>query len=96
MAKSARHEFLSPGWIAAIENLRDEFADRAPAPTMVLRANVVIGDAPFDEPEIQGHIDTSLGLKTLQLGPGYRVNPDGDFFAELKALLGEAAVVSGS
>ena len=41
-------------------------------------------------------LDTSLGLKTLQLGPGYRVNPDGDFFAELKALLGEAAIVSSS
>jgi hypothetical protein len=73
VAKSARHEFLSPGWIAAIENLRDEFADRAPAPTMVLRANVVIGDAPFDEPEIQGHIDTSLGLS---IAPGHVERPD--------------------
>ena len=52
-------------------------------------------DYPGDAPVILA-LDTSLGLKTLQLGPGYRVNPDGDFFAELKALLGEAAVVSGS
>ena len=38
-------------------------------------------------------LDTSLGERTLALGPGYRVKPDSDFFAEVKALLGEAAVV---
>ena len=32
------------------------------------------------------------GLRTLQFGPGYRVQPEPDFFAEVKALLGEAAV----
>ena len=50
-------------------------------------------DYPGDAPVILA-LDTSLGKKTLELGPAYRVNPDGDFFAELKALLGEAAVVS--
>jgi hypothetical protein len=28
----------------------------------------------------------------LELGPGYRVQPTPDFFAEVKTLLGEAAV----
>jgi hypothetical protein len=37
-------------------------------------------------------VETSLGPKVLQLGPGFRVAPDADFFAEVKALLGEAAV----
>ena len=37
-------------------------------------------------------LDTSLGPKTLQLGPAFRVRPEPDFFAEVKALLGEAAV----
>ena len=32
------------------------------------------------------------GRGTLQLGPGFRVRPEPDFFAEVKALLGEAAV----
>jgi DNA polymerase-3 subunit alpha len=36
---------------------------------------------------------TSNGPKLLQLGPGYRVQPVPDFFAEAKALLGEAAVL---
>jgi DNA polymerase-3 subunit alpha len=38
-------------------------------------------------------LETSLGARTLALGPGYRVQPDSDFLAEAKALLGEASVV---
>jgi DNA polymerase III subunit alpha len=34
----------------------------------------------------------SSGEKTLQLGPDYRVKADPDFFAEVKSLLGEAAI----
>jgi DNA polymerase III subunit alpha len=37
-------------------------------------------------------LDTSGGPKRLALGPEYRVRPVPDFFAEAKALLGEAAV----
>jgi DNA polymerase-3 subunit alpha len=37
-------------------------------------------------------LETSAGPKTLQLGNDYRVQPGPDFFAEAKALLGEAAV----
>ncbi|HXY16739.1 MAG TPA: DNA polymerase III subunit alpha [Gaiellaceae bacterium] len=38
-------------------------------------------------------VETSVGPKTLALGPDHRVQPDSDFLAEAKALLGEAAVV---
>ena len=37
-------------------------------------------------------ISTSQGETTLALGPEYRVKPEPDFFAEVKSLLGEAAV----
>jgi DNA polymerase-3 subunit alpha len=37
-------------------------------------------------------LETSAGPKTLQLGNDYRVQPGPDFFAEAKALLGEAGV----
>src|SRR5215216_5081831 len=33
------------------------------------------------------------GFRRLEFGPGFRVAPDSDFFAEAKTLLGEAAVV---
>jgi DNA polymerase-3 subunit alpha len=36
---------------------------------------------------------TSVGPKLLELGPNFRVQPVPDFFAEAKALLGEAAVL---
>ena len=40
-------------------------------------------------------IDTSAGAQdTAASGPEYRVQPDGDFFAEAKALLGEAALIA--
>ncbi len=38
-------------------------------------------------------IETAGGSRQLALGPGFRVRPDSDFYAEVKALLGEAAVV---
>jgi DNA polymerase-3 subunit alpha len=37
-------------------------------------------------------METSQGPRTLALGPEYRVEPAADFFAEVKALLGAAAV----
>ncbi len=38
-------------------------------------------------------LETSEGPKVLALGPEYRVRPAPDFYAEVKALLGEAAVL---
>jgi len=37
-------------------------------------------------------LETSQGETTLVFGPDYRVQPEADFFAEVKSLLGEAAV----
>jgi DNA polymerase-3 subunit alpha len=39
-------------------------------------------------------VETSTGEKLLEFGTGYRVRAVPDFFAEVKALLGEAAVTS--
>jgi DNA polymerase III subunit alpha len=38
-------------------------------------------------------LDRAAGPQTLQFGPQFKVQPDGDFFAEVKALLGESAVL---
>lgn len=37
-------------------------------------------------------LETSDGLKTLELGPGYRVARGPDVYAGIKALLGDAAI----
>jgi hypothetical protein len=38
-------------------------------------------------------VQMTEGTKELVLGPAYKVKPVPDFFAEAKALLGEAAVL---
>ncbi len=51
----------------------------------------LVKEYPGDSP-VYVALETSLGARTLALGPGYRVQPDSDFIAEAKALLGEASV----
>lgn len=55
------HPFLSPEWIVAARQIRDDYADKAPEPTEQVRANLVITDAPFAVDEIEGHVDTTGG-----------------------------------
>ena len=52
----------------------------------------LVHDFPGDAP-VYLSLETSLGERTLALGAGYRVKPDADFLAEVKALLGETALV---
>ncbi len=65
-------------------------ARQAPAGVIQELARLV-KDYPGEAP-VYVALDTTLGPKTLALGPDYRVQPDSDFLAEAKALLGEAAV----
>ena len=67
--------------------------DARQAPAGVIRELArLVGDFPGDSP-VYVSLDTSEGPRTLALGPEYRVQPDPDFLAEAKALLGEASVV---
>jgi DNA polymerase III subunit alpha len=52
----------------------------------------LIGEYPGQAP-VELEVHTSAGPKMLRLGPGFRVQPDGDFLAEARALLGAAALV---
>jgi DNA polymerase-3 subunit alpha len=65
-------------------------AARAPA-GIVGELATLLRDHPGEAP-VYLDMETSSGLKRLELGPGYRVAPSSDFFAEVKHLLGEAAV----
>ncbi|HEY2328132.1 MAG TPA: DNA polymerase III subunit alpha [Gaiellaceae bacterium] len=51
----------------------------------------LISDFPGEAP-VYLHCKTSLGPKVYALGPAFKVSPAPDFYAELKMLLGEAAV----
>jgi len=67
--------------------------DAREAPAGLIRElAVLVKDFPGDAP-VYVALETSLGARTLALGPEYRVKPDADFYAEARALLGEAALV---
>jgi DNA polymerase-3 subunit alpha len=62
------------------------------APAGVIRELAsLVKDFPGEAP-VYVDLVTSMGSKLLELGPKYRVKPVPDFFAEVKALLGEASV----
>lgn len=66
--------------------------DARKAPAGILRElGVIVRDHP-GEAKVVLAVETSEGPKTLEFGPDYRVAPVADFYAEVKALLGEAAV----
>jgi DNA polymerase III subunit alpha len=66
-------------------------ARRAPA-GLIRELAGVVRDFPGEAPVIVS-LETSEGARTLQLGPEFKVRPEADFFAEVRALLGEAAVL---
>jgi DNA polymerase III subunit alpha len=66
-------------------------ARRAPA-GLIRELASLVKDFPGEAP-VYVDLETSDGERTLALGPEYRVKPDADFFAEARALLGEAALV---
>jgi DNA polymerase-3 subunit alpha len=66
--------------------------DAREAPAGLIRElAILVRDFPGDAP-VYVSLETSLGERTLALGSDYRVKPDADFFAEVRALLGEAAI----
>ena len=66
--------------------------DARAAPAGIVRElGHVVKDFP-GEAKVVVALETSAGSRTLELGPEFRVRPEADFFAEVKALLGEAAV----
>jgi hypothetical protein len=82
-----------PAAIAAAWSAKKLKVDARIAPAgVVLELASLVKDFPGEAP-VYVDLVTSMGSKLLELGPKYRVKPVPDFFAEVKALLGEAAVV---
>lgn len=62
------YRFLSQEWILAAAEIRDEYRDRVGPTEIAIRANVTVTEAPFDEPTIHGHVDTTGGAISLDQG----------------------------
>jgi DNA polymerase III subunit alpha len=65
-------------------------ARSAPAGTIRDLADVVKSFP--GEAQVVLELETSMGPQTYEFGPGFRVRPEPDFYAEVKSLLGETAV----
>ena len=87
---SARHVAGDLKRLAAAGD--EQGADQPDHEALVRDLATLVKDYPGEAP-VYVDLETSDGERTLALGPGYRVKPDSDFFAEAKALLGEAALV---
>jgi DNA polymerase-3 subunit alpha len=65
-------------------------ARKAPA-GLIRNLAELVREYPGEAPVVVA-LETSVGARQLALGPDFRVRPEPDFFAEVKSLLGEAAV----
>jgi hypothetical protein len=63
-----KHEFLSPEWVEAAKGLRESFEGEVSPPAHTIKMNLVITDAPFQDDEIQAHMDTTSGDLQMDLG----------------------------
>ena len=77
--------------VAARKEVRLRIDARQAPAGLIRELAALVRDFPGEAP-VYVALETSLGERTLALGPDYRVQPDADFFAEARALLGEAAL----
>ena len=84
--------------VAAFEAIPERREVRLRLDARSARAGIVrelatlLRDFPGDSP-VYVAMQMTAGSRLLEFGPGYRVAPNPDFYAEVKALLGEAAVL---
>jgi putative sterol carrier protein len=69
-----KYQFLTPEWVAAAKELREQFGGDSPAPAHVVRMNQVVTEVPFGDGEVKAYMDTSGGSMDLDLGE--LENPD--------------------
>lgn len=62
------HVFLSPEWIEAIREIRNEYAGRVDEPAVEIAANITVTDTPFDESVVRGHVDTTGRTLVIEEG----------------------------
>ncbi len=61
------HQFLSPEWIAAVRDLRNEFPEAGSVVPIAIRMNLIVNETPFDA-DVSAHVDTSQGALIVEEG----------------------------
>ncbi len=62
------YDFLSPEWIEAVKDIRDEYAADGMTAPVELSVNLVVTDVPFSELPLRAHVDTSGGGLVIEQG----------------------------
>ena len=95
--KEGETKMIAPEILASSEAAPERKQVRLPLDARKAHAGLirelaaVVRDFPGEAPVFVDML-TSEGPKTMRLGASYNVQPVPDFFAEVKALLGEAAI----
>ncbi len=85
--------FDATSWETRRSEVRLRVDARRAGASVIGELAAVVRDFP-GEARVVVDLEMSEGPRTYVLGPSYTVRPESDFFAEVKALLGEAAVVA--
>ena len=85
--------FDATAWETRRSEVRLRVDARRAGASVIGELAAVVRDFP-GEARVVVDLEMSEGPRTYVLGPSYTVRPESDFFAEVKALLGEAAVVA--
>ena len=88
----AKFQFLTPEWVEAAKQIREEFEGEAPAPAHIVRMNQVITEVPFSEEDILAFMDTSDGAMKMDLG----ALEDPDLTVTVDYLTAKAIIVDGN
>ena len=59
--------FLTPEWIEAAREIREEYAGRETVPPPPLKVNYVVKDVPFGDGVVLAHTDTTSGTVEFEL-----------------------------
>lgn len=64
----ATYPFLSDEWMDAAKAIREEYKGKGTATPHVVKMNLVITEVPFQDSEINAHMDTSTGEMEMDTG----------------------------
>jgi hypothetical protein len=62
------YEFLSPEWVEAAKKLQEEAGGSSTPPAHTIKMNLVITEVPFDDNDVEAHMDTTGGDLQMDLG----------------------------
>lgn len=63
-----KYDFLSAEWVDAAKKLREDFDGETPAPAHTIKMNLVITEVPFQDTDVEAHMDTTGGDLQMDLG----------------------------